>query len=75
MRTTLNIDNDVFDGLQTYSKSRSVALGKAASELIRKALTSPVQLKMEDGFYAVVLPEGSRKVTSAQVKQLLEDEV
>jgi hypothetical protein len=75
MRTTLNIDDDVFESLQSYSKSRSVALGKAASELMRKALTSPVQLKLVNGFYAVVLPEGSRKITSAQVRELLEDEV
>lgn len=75
MRTTLNIDDDVFETLQIYSKSRSVALGKAASELIRRALASPVQLKLVNGFYTVVLPEGSQKVTSTQVKRLLEDEV
>jgi hypothetical protein len=75
VRTTLNIDDDVFEDLQAYSKNRSVALGKAASDLMRKALDAPVQLKMVNGFYTVVLPENSPTVTSEQVKRLLEDEI
>jgi hypothetical protein len=75
MRTTLNIDDDVLEILQEYARSRSVALGKAASELVRKGLTAPVQLRMKNGFYTVVLPADSPKVTADHVKGLLEDEV
>lgn len=75
MRTTLNIDDDVLEILQEYARSRSVALGKAASELVRKGLTAPVQLRMKNGFYTVVLPADSPKVTAEHVKRLLEDEV
>jgi hypothetical protein len=75
MRTTLNIDDDVFEILRSYAETRSVGLGKAASELVRRGLNAPVETRMVNGFCAVVLPEGSGKVTSEQVKRLLEDEV
>ena len=74
MRTTLNLDDDVLELLKGYAESRSVALGKAASELIRRGLTAPVQTRLVNGFYAVVLPANSAKITSERVKRLLEDE-
>jgi len=73
MRTTLNLDDDVVEILKNYSESRSVALGKAASDLIRRGLETPVQMRMVNGFCTVVLPPGSPKVTSEQVRHLLED--
>jgi hypothetical protein len=61
--------------LKIYAENRSVALGKAASELVRRGLTAPVQTRLENGFHVVVLPEDSPKVTSEKVKKLLEDEI
>jgi hypothetical protein len=75
MRTTLNIDDDVFEMLKSYAETRSVALGKAASELVRRGLTAPVETRMVNGFCTVVLPESRPKITSEHVKRLLEDEV
>ena len=75
MRTTLNLDDDVLELLKDYADRRSVGLGKAASDLVRRGLTAPVQTRMVNGFHVVVLPENSRKVTSEKVKQLLEDEI
>jgi hypothetical protein len=75
MRTTLNLDDDVVELLKEYAESRSVALGRAASELVRKGLAAPVQTRMVNGFHAVVLPANSPKITAKQVKQLLEDEI
>ena len=75
MRTTLNLDDDVLELLKDYAENRSVALGKAASELVRRGLEAPVQTRMVNGFCAVVLPANSSKVTSEKVKQLLEDEI
>jgi hypothetical protein len=75
MRTTLNLDDDVLELLKDYADRRSVALGKAASDLVRRGLTAPVQTRMVNGFHVVVLPANSPKVTSEKVKQLLEDEI
>jgi len=75
MRTTLNLDDDVVELLKEYAESRSVALGRAASELVRKGLAAPVQTRLVNGFHTVVLPGNSAKVTSTKVKELLEDEI
>lgn len=71
MRTTLNLDDDVLKRLKEYAQSRSVALGKAASELVRRGLAAPVETRLINGFHAVVLPAHSSKVTTRKVKQLL----
>jgi hypothetical protein len=75
MRTTLNLDDDALKLLKEYSETRSLALGKAASELVRKGVKAPVQMEMVDGFWRVVLPKGGKKISSEDVKQLLEDEI
>lgn len=75
MRTTLNLDDDALELLREYSESRSLALGKAASELVRLGANAPVQMEMVNGFCAVVLPRGGKKITTGRVKQLLEDEI
>ena len=75
MRTTLNLDDDLLEILKNYADGRSIALGKAASELMRRGLDAPLQTKIVNGFHAVVLPANSPKVTSEHVKRLLEDEI
>ena len=75
MRTTINFDDDVLEVLKEYAENRSIALGKAASELVRRGLEAPVQTRMVNGFNTVVLPPGSPRITSEKVKRLLEDEI
>jgi hypothetical protein len=75
MRTTLNLDDDALKLLRDYSQMRSLALGKAASELVRRGANAPVQTRMVNGFCTVVLPKGGKKIGSERVQQLLEDEI
>jgi hypothetical protein len=75
MRTTLNLDEDALKLLREYSQTRSLALGKAASELVRRGANAPVQMQMVNGFWSVVLPKGGKKISSERVKRLLEDEI
>jgi hypothetical protein len=75
MRTTLNLDDDALTILREYSESRSLALGKAASELVRLGASAPVRMEMVNGFCRVVLPKGGKKISSERVKELLEDEI
>jgi hypothetical protein len=73
MRTTLSIDNDAFALVRSYAKSRSLALGKAVSELVRRGLTTPIQTRVVNGFHVAVLPEDAPRVTSEDVKRLQDD--
>ena len=65
---TLNLDDDVLEILKDYADQRSVPLGKAASELVRRGLTAPIQTRLLNGFHTVVLPPNSPKVTSQKIE-------
>jgi len=69
MRTTLNLDDDVLAGLKEYADRRSLALGKAASDLVRRGLSVPIPTRMENGFVLFDVPPGP-KTTSERVKEL-----
>jgi len=70
MRTTLSIDDDTFHLVKRYAASRSLALGKAVSELVRRALTAPRPTRSVNGLQVFDLPPESARVTTKQVKEL-----
>lgn len=67
------MDDDVFEAVKTYAKSRDVAMGKAVSELVRKGLQAPLRTRIVNGFHVVDLPKDSPKVSSADVKRLQDE--
>jgi hypothetical protein len=73
MRTTLAIDDDLLDQVRAYAANRSLSVGKAASELIRRGISRPLATNMVDGLHLPVLPDDSPLVTSERVREL-EDE-
>jgi hypothetical protein len=73
MRTTLSLDDDVFQEIRAYAKSRDVALGKAVSELVRRGLHAPLQTRVVNGFHVVELPPGSPPVNSEDVERLKDE--
>ena len=75
MRTTLNLDDDVLRQVKQYADGRSVALGRAVSDLVRRGLNTPVQTQVVNGIHVVVLPTNSEPVDTDHVKRLLEDEL
>jgi len=72
MRTTLSIDDDVVEEVKRYAESRSMALGKAVSELVRKALRTPLPIRVDPvtGLHVFDLPPDSPKITSEKVREL-----
>lgn len=70
MRTTLSLDDDVFQVVRNYAQSRSLALGKAVSELVRKGLAAPIVTRTVNGIQVFDLPPDSPRVTSRRVKEL-----
>jgi hypothetical protein len=74
MRTTISLDDDIFREAKVYAESRDIALGKAVSELVRRGLQAPLQTRVVNGFHVVILPAGSPRVSSEDVRKL-EDEL
>jgi hypothetical protein len=75
MRTTLNLDDEALRIVREYSQARSIALGKAASELVRKGARATTPTRLVNGFVVFDIPPGGPKITSERVKELLESDV
>jgi hypothetical protein len=70
MRTTLNLDDDVYRLVRHYAESRSQPLGKAVSELVKRGLNSPLRTKLVNGFHVLELPPDTPPVTTEHVKRI-----
>jgi hypothetical protein len=70
MRTTLNIADDTLKLVREFSRERSLGLGEAASELIRRGAQSRVPTRMVNGFVVFDIAPGGPKITTARVRQL-----
>lgn len=70
MRTTINLDDDVMAMVHDYAEVRSVALGKAVSDLVRRGLNAPAPIRMVNGVAVFDLPPDSPVVTSERVKEI-----
>lgn len=70
MRTTLSLDDDVFQLVKHYAQTRSLAMGKALSELVRRGVGAPPKTRRVNGLVVFDLPEDSPSVTSEHVKKL-----
>lgn len=75
VRTTLSLDDEVFELVRSYAHSRSVSLGKAVSELVRRGLAAPCPTRRVNGLLVFDPPPGSPEVTTEQIKRLEADEL
>lgn len=70
MRTTLNLDDDLLIPLQEYASSRSVSMGKAVSELVKKAINTPTPTKKVHGFVVFDVPPDEPRITPERVIEM-----
>jgi negative regulator of replication initiation len=70
MRTTISIDDDTFRLVKRYAASRSLGIGKAISELLRRAFTVPRPTRTVNGLQVFDLPAESPRVTMKQIQDL-----
>ena len=70
MRTTLTLDDDVVPLLHSYAANRSLALGKAVSELVRRGFATRRPTRVVNGLEVFDLPPDSPPVTTTQVRRI-----
>jgi hypothetical protein len=70
MRTTLTLDDDIFELVTRQAKARGLSLGKAVSDLVRRGLNAPTPSTAKDGLVVFQLPADSPKVTTDDVRRL-----
>jgi hypothetical protein len=80
MRTTINLDDDIYQLASLYAAGRGITLGAAVGELVRKANEAPGSKSGEPRMKT--LPNGlrvfaarGRVITSEMVKAAQEDEI
>ena len=76
MRTTLSIDDDLLAVAKNLAEQRSISLGAAVSELMRRGLEAGSAVTYPDsgGLPTFQVSAGAAPITSDDVKRL-EDEV
>jgi hypothetical protein len=74
MRTTINLDDDVLEKVKRHAEGRSVSIGTAVSELVRRGLEFRRPTRVVNGIYVVDLPPDSPEVTSESVRRVLDKE-
>ncbi|MDB6055199.1 MAG: hypothetical protein JWN25_2722 [Verrucomicrobiales bacterium] len=70
MRTTLSLDDDVFNLVTQQSKLRGISLGKTVSDLVRRGLNAPTPIEEKSGLIMFRLPKDSPQVTTEQVRRI-----
>jgi hypothetical protein len=68
------LDDDVVPAIKQYAESRSVSVGKAVSELVRKGIRATVPTRVVNGLNVIDLPPDSPRVKARDVRELQEDE-
>ena len=78
MRTTVNLDQDIYELATLYARGRGVTLSTALSELVRKGTQAPSSdpppglVRAPNGLL-IFAPRG-RVITSEMVKSALEED-
>jgi CTP:molybdopterin cytidylyltransferase MocA len=70
MRTTLTLDDDIFELVARQAKLRGVSLGKTVSDLLRKGLNASTPAQDKDGLVVFHLPADSPQVTTDEVRRI-----
>lgn len=72
MRTTANIDDDALSAARSLARARSISLGQAISELIRRGLRREPE-EGEEGFPVFRIRPGARPLTLEDVRRSEEE--
>jgi hypothetical protein len=73
MRTTINLEDDVYQSVKTLAEASSKSLGEIISELIRKGL-EPEKCIIEDGLPLFSIPSGAEIIPGNRAQELLSEE-
>lgn len=73
MRTTINLDADVFRQVQRYAAARHLTLGKVVSQLVRRGFMAERPTRVVNGLRVPDLPADSPRVTTKQVRELQDE--
>jgi hypothetical protein len=76
MRTTVTIDDDVYEAAVANAQATGRRLGQVLSEMARTALEprQPSPRKRRSRFATFDVPKGSRMISASKIQKALDDE-
>lgn len=74
MRTTLNIEDEVFDRIKQYAEKRKLSLGQATSDLVQLGFHHAPKFNTKNGWVVHDLPLNSPTMTLESLEKLKEEE-
>lgn len=74
MRTTVSLDDDVFEAAQTLAASSGNNLGKVLSELARRGLRSAAKASRKSGLPVFQVAADAPVIPSNRAQKLLADD-
>ena len=75
MRTTLTLDDDVFEAAQALARASGHRLGHVVSELLRRSLQAPPAAASRNGLPVFTVRDGAAIIPSDRARDLLADEL
>lgn len=73
MRTTVNIDADVYRAATSLAAEKKSTLGRVLSDLARRGLAPSGRIREKGGFPVFDVPAGAPPITSEMVREAEED--
>jgi hypothetical protein len=73
MRTTVNIDADVYRAAASLAAERKSTLGRVLSDLARRGLAPQGRIRDEGGFPVFDVPAGAPPITPEMVREAEDD--
>jgi len=74
MRTTLQLDEDVYEAARSLAAAEGVSLGTVISRLARQGLAPKSRVRVRNGFPVFDVPDDAQAITPEMVKRAQDDE-
>jgi hypothetical protein len=74
MRTTLTIDDDVFDAVQAQARASGKRLGEVFSQIARAGLQASMETGNVNGLPVFKVPAGAEIIPTNRARDLLAEE-
>ena len=75
MRTTVTLDDDVYEAAMTLARTSGKRLGKVLSEMARQSLRpSAVRKRKGERFPTFDVPDGSPIVPASRIQRFIDEE-
>lgn len=74
MRTTVQLDDDIYEAARSLADAEAISLGKALSALARKGLSGQVSIRRKGGIPVFEVSKTAPPLTLERVRAALDDE-